>query len=123
MILYRKYGTIEGVKKPIYTVIIPIEKKSAYVMEALKLWDSQTYKSFEVLISSTKRFSIPYSFARVIVDPSLKGNIAAKRNKILKHGAGSIFIFHDDDVFVPPTYLHEVDKIFKNRTIIAAGGP
>lgn len=110
-------------KKPFISVCIPIERKTLYLEEALRAYSQQTYKDFEVVVSSTQFFSTPYRFVRVVSNRNLKGDPATKRNQVLKYGKGEIFVFNDDDVFVPTTYLENVVKLFGDKTILIAGGP
>jgi cellulose synthase/poly-beta-1,6-N-acetylglucosamine synthase-like glycosyltransferase len=109
--------------KPFISVIVPIETKTAYLLETLESYRKQSYKKFEVLIAASYDFNIQYSFAKVIVNKKLSGDVASKRNEIIKHGKGNIFVFNDDDVFVPKNYLKNIVKIFSNRDILAACGP
>ena len=105
------------------SIIIPVEGRTKYLLEALNWLSKQTYSDFEVIISSSLPFSVPYSFVRVVMDKKLSGDVAAKRNKILKFGKGEIFVFNDDDVFAPKNYLEKIIRKFKDKKILAACGP
>lgn len=109
--------------RPFISVVIPVEKETDYLKEALSFYGKQTYTHFEVLIASTYPIKTDYPFAKVIVGRRLKNQVSLKRNTIIKHGKGEIFVFTDDDVFVPPTYLANVAHIFKNSSVVAACGP
>ena len=109
--------------KPFVSIIIPIERKTKYLEEALNCFSKQTYQDFEVIIASSAEFSTQYSFARVIVDKKLSGDVASKRNQILKFGRGEIFVFNDDDVFTPVQYLERIVRKLKNPKILALCGP
>jgi len=80
------------------SIIIPVEGYTKHLREGLENLERQTYRHFEVFIASSTSFSVPFSFAQVLIDPSLAGNVSEKRNKILQQAKGSIFVFHDDDV-------------------------
>lgn len=110
-------------KKPFISIVIPVERQTSYLNEALACYDKQTYSEFEVIISSTILFSVPYSFARVVVDRKLVGDVSAKRNKILKLGKGEIFVFNDDDVFVPKQYLTKIIQKMKDFRTVGVCGP
>lgn len=105
------------------TVIIPVEERTDYLDQALIHYARQSYKNFEVIIASTNSFSVSHPFVRVVVDKKLTGDVAAKRNQILKHGKGEIFVFNDDDVYVPQEYLAEIAKKMKNSGIVSVCGP
>ena len=104
-------------------VVIPLEDRSEYLFEALESYAQQTYMGFEVLLSSTKRFHVKQKFAKLIVDKSLTGDPASKRNKVIGFGRGEIIVFNDDDVYVPPRYIERVVELFNNPEVYAAGGP
>lgn len=109
--------------RPFISVITPVETKTAYLTENLESYRKQSYKKFEVLIAASHNFKIEHNFAKVIVNKKLKGDVASKRNEIIKHGKGNIFVFNDDDVFVPQNYLKNIVKIFANSNVFAACGP
>ena len=113
----------ESRKTPFISIIIPVEDNTAYLVENLAKLAQQTYRHFEVLVSSTQSFSVKYDFVRVIADKKLRGNVSEKRNKIVEYGHGSLYVFHDDDVFTNPNYLENVVAIFSDPTVLAAGGP
>ncbi|NCN58288.1 hypothetical protein COW99_00420 [Candidatus Roizmanbacteria bacterium CG22_combo_CG10-13_8_21_14_all_38_20] len=105
------------------TVVIPLEDRSKYLSETLLSYEKQTYKNFEVILSSTNKFQVKQKFARLIVDKSLAGDPASKRNKVIDHGKGEIIIFNDDDVFVPPGYIERIVELFSKSETYGAGGP
>lgn len=111
------------VNKKVISVVIPLEKKSDYILEALDSYSKQTYKGFEVLISSTEPFKVSYKFAKVISDKNLGGDPSGKRNKAVKKSRGEIIVFNDDDVYVPPGYLERVMELFNNSEVYGAAGP
>lgn len=105
------------------SVVIPVEKKTIYLAEALHCYSKQDNPNFEVIVSSSVSFHSPYSFVRVVVDKQLSKDVASKRNQILRFGKGKIFVFNDDDVFVPRNYLQRIIEKFKDDKILAACGP
>lgn len=110
-------------KNQYISICIPVEEQTAYLKEALNAYSHQTYKQFEIIVSSTKPFFTPYSFVKVVTDKNLAADPAAKRNKVLEYGKGDIFVFNDDDTIVPPTYLENIINLFKKKEILIAGGP
>lgn len=114
-------STKEG--KPSITIIIPVEKETKHIKETLKNYSKQKYKNFEVIISTTDKFTSKYKFVKIIIDENLKGDVSSKRNKILKYGKGEIFVFNDDDVSIPENYLKNIANRFKNKEVLAACGP
>lgn len=105
------------------SVIIPVEKKTDYLLEALEHYSQQTYNKFELIIAASYKFTVDYPFVQVVTNKILAGDVASKRNEIIKYGKGEIFVFNDDDVFVPLNYLQTVVNMFVDREVIAACGP
>lgn len=109
--------------KPRISVVIPVEHETKYLKEALSHYSKQSYKNFDVIVSTTKPIELSYKFATVYVNKRLSGDASLKRNVIIKKGKGDIFVFNDDDVYVPKHYLRNVARVFQNEDTIAAAGP
>src|SRR3989344_371559 len=118
-----KIKHIKAKKAAFISIIIPVERETNFLKEAIYRYSKQTYRNFELLISTTETFETKYKFARIITDKKISTDVSAKRNKILKFGKGEIFIFNDDDVFVPSKYLKNVIKIMNKKNVLAACGP
>src|SRR3989338_2763846 len=103
--------------QPFISVVIPVEKKTVYLEEALDCYSKQTYPNYEVIVSSSIYFFSPYTFVRVVVEKQLSKDVASKRNQVLRFGKGEIYVFNDDDVFVPKNYLEKIVKLFKKKEI------
>ncbi|OGK55171.1 hypothetical protein A3B56_02795 [Candidatus Roizmanbacteria bacterium RIFCSPLOWO2_01_FULL_45_11] len=110
-------------KYPFISVIFPVEKKTAYLTQALEQYARQTYRHFEVIISSTRPVPLKHPFVSVVVNPHFAHDVSSKRNVVLTYASGTIFVFNDDDVYVPPDYLAHVKGVFANKQIVAACGP
>lgn len=108
---------------PFLTITIPVEKKTTYLEDALCCFSKQTYQNFEVIVASSVPFVVPYRFVRVISNRKKAGDVASKRDEVLRYGKGEIFIFSDDDVMVPIHYVETVVRVFSGASVLAACGP
>ncbi|GFO64822.1 glycosyltransferase [Geomonas paludis] len=45
------------------------------------------------------------------------------RNTGIRNAAGDVVVFTDDDIAAPANYLNEIDRVFTDPTVAAAGGP
>lgn len=95
-------------KKPKFSVIIPVRIETDYLRETLKQLSVQTFKSFEVIII-TDKISGP-------VSPAIKRNLGVKLAK------GKYLAFLDDDSYPSPNWLKNAENLF-TLNIAAVCGP
>ena len=109
-------------KKPRFSVIIPLYNKESYVKRALESVMSQTYKDFELIIvddGSTDNSaaiceeffnSFTPSFVHSFIRQTNSG-VAAARNNGVKASKGEYIAFLDADDWWEPTFLEEMDNL------------
>jgi GT2 family glycosyltransferase len=110
-----------------FSVIIPTLDINNLLIKCLQKLNLQTYKNFEVILISEKKFFInlkKYSFplrifSKKIITPGLKKNYAAKLAK------GKYLSFIDDDAYPDFNWLLEASKKIKriNNNFFILGGP
>lgn len=88
-------------ENPFVTVVILTRGDAPSVVADLQ---NQTYKNFEILFAREK-------------------GIVKAMNLALDRAKGSIFVRVDDDVKIPPQWLEELIKPFKNLEIAGVTGP
>jgi cellulose synthase/poly-beta-1,6-N-acetylglucosamine synthase-like glycosyltransferase len=96
------------IKKPIFSIIIPVRVFTPYLKETLLHLKKQSFKSFEILIITDK---ISGS-----ASPALKRNLGAKMSR------GIYLAFLDDDSYPSPDWLKNAFNLFRNN-IAAVCGP
>lgn len=93
-------------KKPLFSIIIPVRQINDYVRETKKHLQSQTLKSFETLVITDKVSRQPH--------PSFKRNLGAKIAK------GKYLAFIDDDSYPDKNWLKNALSVFKQSLHTAA---
>ncbi len=109
--------------KPLVSVIIVDYKKSnPYLKEGLDAIAKQTYKNYEIILIT--------DYPVGLVSPKLRKKSygkyvgpAKKRDDGAKMARGSILAFLDDDAFPDINWLKEMVKEYKDKEIVAVGGP
>lgn len=104
--VYQKVGVI-GMKKPMFSVLVPAYNVSNYLTECLDSVLNQTYDNWEVIViddgSSDDTSKICDSFAekdeRFRVFHQKNQGISVTRNRLIRYSRGSYFIFLDSDDF------------------------
>lgn len=117
-------------KYPLISIIIPVIEHTYYlIFENLPAMDTQTFKSFEVILLPCEHGQYDltllkqYKWLRIIptgkdiTRPALKRDIGAKAAK------GKILAFIDDDAYPAPAWLEQAAKFFKNKRLTAVCGP
>jgi|GEM_PF-27031 len=104
------------------SIIIPTlneERNLPLLLESLR---NQTYQDFEVIIadanSKDKTREIAKELGCKVIDGGLPG---VGRNKGAEAAKGDVLIFLDSDVVLPPDFLENVSKEFKERKLDIAG--
>jgi len=94
------------IKKPLFSIIIPVRKPTKYLRQTLLELKKQTLKSFEILVITDKISKISY--------PGFKRNLAAKISK------GKYLAFLDDDSYPDKNWLKNAFKVLTNNPKSAA---
>jgi len=104
-----------------FSIIVPLRKINDYLREAIPHHLNQFFKDFEIIVVSEENESEKFPKTKIIkvgqVPPSEKRNVGAK------HAKGEILAFIDDDAYPDKNWLKNAEKIFRDKEIIALGGP
>jgi len=93
-------------KKPLFSIIIPVRQSNPYLEETLSKLKTQTIKNFEILVITDK---ISGS-----ANPSEKRNLGVKKSK------GDYLVFFDDDSFPKKNYFKNASKLVSKHPNFAA---
>lgn len=93
-------------KKPTFSVIIPVRQTNQYLRETVGRLKKQSVKNFETLIITDQ--------VSGSANPSQKRNLGAKKAK------GEYLVFFDDDSFPSKNYFKNLYKLVKQHSDYAA---
>lgn len=109
---------------PRISVVINTCNRGAYLADTLRGLQQQLYDNFEVVLVNgpsidnteevAKQFNVRYYTAPF--------NISVSRNVGIKHAAGDILAFIDDDAVPEPEWLRDLVKAYNDPKVAAAGG-
>lgn len=108
---------------PFVSIIIPTEEITDYIRESIEHINKQSYRNFEILIFSSKENSEEFENTRIVIDPSLAGKPAEKRDQALEYAKGEILAFIDDDAYPSQGWLAHAVVYFDDPKAAAVGGP
>lgn len=104
-----------------FSIVIITRQMNDYIREAMPYFLRQTCKDFEIVLVSEEKIEENFEKTRVIVtgraSPAKARNIGAKNSK------GEIIAFIDDDAYPEANWLETANKNFKDKKIVALGGP
>lgn len=111
-------------KSPRVSVVLNTCNRGAFIGDTLEGLKRQTYDNFEVVVVNgpsideteevVKKFNIRYYTAPF--------NISVSRNVGIRHAAGEIIAFIDDDAVPEAEWLEDIVKAYKDPKVAAAGG-
>lgn len=106
------------------SVVINTADRAKYIGDTLRGLEQQTYDNFEVIVVNgpsqdnteevVKKFNIRYYTAPF--------NLSVSRNIGIKHAAGDVIAFIDDDAVPSPTWLEEIVQGYTKESVGAVGG-
>ena len=107
-----------------FSVVIPMKEVTDYFREAIPYFERQNFKDFELIIitdTGGKNEFKGIKNVKVInsgpVSPGIKRNLAVEISK------GEIIAFIDDDAYPEKNWLEKALEDFKDKKIVAIGGP
>lgn len=106
------------------SVVLNTCDRGAYLGDTLEGLKQQTYDNFEVIVvngpsqDNTEEVAKSYNI-RYYTAPY---NISKSRNVGIKHAAGDIIAFIDDDAVPEPKWLEDIVKAYEDPKVGAAGG-
>ena len=109
---------------PRVSVVINTCNRGAYLADTLRGLQQQIYDNFEVVLVNgpsidnteevAKQFNVRYYTAPF--------NISVSRNIGIKHAAGDILAFIDDDAVPEPEWIRDIVKAYQGDPKVAAAG-
>lgn len=108
-------------KKPKFSIIIPLRRINNYILEAIPYFKKQTFKDFEIIIVCEEDAGKKIPGAKIIKVGRIPP--AAKRNTGVKNARGEILAFIDDDAYPEKDWLKKAEIIFQDKEIFGLGGP
>ena len=107
-------------KQPKVSLVIVSQKRPAHLPLLLQSLRHQTHPAFEVVLVAD---SCPDGFVEDIkFIPFQIANISAARNEGVRHSAGEIIAFCDDDAIPDPAWLTQLTGPFSNQDVGATTG-
>jgi len=115
--------------EPLISVVIPTYGRETILCDTLKSLLAQTYSAYEVIVVDqtqnheleTQRFLTQLVSAHKIRLHTVPwANLPAARNYAIERANGSILLFLDDDVELPPGFLAAHAAGFQNRPKVGA---
>lgn len=109
-----------------FSIIIPLKEFNEYLQESIPKTLNLDYPNYEIIIlPNDKPVKIPNYLRnkkiRIIstgkVSPAIKRDLGAKKAK------GKYVAFIDDDAYPKKNWLNMAEKIFKEKKVVAIGGP
>lgn len=92
-----------------------------YILKAMPYFKKQTWNNFEIVLVLEKPAEISFQNTRLIV--SGRASPAQARNIGAKNSKGEIIAFIDDDAYPAKDWLEKAELEFKDKNIVAVGGP
>ncbi|MDC0456636.1 glycosyltransferase [Alphaproteobacteria bacterium] len=110
-----------------FSIIIPVKEINEYILKNLSIIENLDYQNYEIIVlpnkidSYCKKLIKKYKKLRVVetgkVGPGDKRDLGAQK------AFGEILVFLDDDSFPSLNLLTIAKENFKNKNVIAIGGP
>lgn len=104
-----------------YSFIIPAKEINDYIRESIPKILEIDRDDYEIIIYPNRVSDESWEKTKQIA--SGPGGPAMKRNLATRDALGEILIFIDDDAYPKNNFLDILDKDFKNKNIVAVGGP
>lgn len=108
---------------PKISIVIAIEKMTAFLRECLIECGKLDYPDFEILVFISEDPKENFDKTRFIVNPALAKNPAKKRDEAIKYAKGEILAFIDDDAYPSRGWLKNAVVFFESEKVAGVGGP
>lgn len=118
-LIFGKMGKQTGKLK--FSVIVITQRINDYIKECMLYIGKQTFKNFEVIIVSEFKEKEKFKKTRIIY--SGRASPAQARSIGAKNAKGEILAFIDDDAYPKEDWLEKAEENFKDKDIVAIGGP
>ncbi|OGI28210.1 MAG: hypothetical protein A2420_04055 [Candidatus Moranbacteria bacterium RIFOXYC1_FULL_44_13] len=104
-----------------YSFIIPVTEINDYVRDNISRIILFERGDFEIIVYPDEITDESWEKARQIATGRI--GPAQKRNLAIRDAEGEILVFIDDDAYPQDDFLEVLEKDFKNKDIVAVGGP
>ncbi len=113
--------------KPLIDIVVVVKEENKYLFECLDKCLKLDYTNYIIRIFPDNKPSqrlIEYKKqSRLIIKPTGPKNIPEKRNIAVKETTSEYIAFIDSDAFPDKNWLKNAVPLFKNKKILAVGGP
>ena len=106
---------------PKVSVIIPFYKNLVYLEECVKHCLDLDYPNYEILVVLNSSIRPLHERVKIVVTDKLGQGY--KKNFGVANASGEICAFIDDDAFPRKDWLGNAVRYFKDRNVVAVGGP
>jgi len=110
-------------KNTFVTIIIPYYVSTPRFFRDLRKFRKLKHKEYEILVVSDKKIVINEPEVRVVLTGLKRSGPAEKRDIAIKKAKGEICAFIDDDAYPHPHWLSVAIPLFKDKGVVAVGGP
>ncbi len=105
-------------------IIIPTLNEEDYLPKLLDSITKQNFKDYEIIVADAGSQDKTIEIARVSGCKISPGGLPAKgRNEGAKTAEGDLLLFLDADMILPPKFLENILKEFKNQNLDVASFP
>ena len=105
-------------KKPKFSIIVPVYNTEKYLKRCLDSIKSQSFKDYEVIIvndgSTDKSSSIISKYPFKVINQENQG-LSVARNNGVKDASGEYLIFLDSDDYIEKDLLEEINNSLSNN--------
>ena len=115
---------------PVVSIIIPFhwglkKENFARFLSDFKYFLNLDYENYEIILVSDVKAKLPFKSSKIklLKVPHKTASPSEKRDYALKFAKGQICAFIDDDAYPHKNWIKNAVKHFKNKNIIAVGGP
>lgn len=108
---------------PKISIVIAIEKMTAFLRECLTECAKLDYPDFEILVFISEDPKEKFDKTHFIVNPALAKNPAKKRDEAIEYAKGEILAFIDDDAYPSRGWLKNAVDFFDSEKVAGVGGP
>ena len=110
-----------------YSVIVPTYNEEHYILKCLQAINDQRYDraQFEIILADSDSTDNTQKVAKPLCDriiaTELRG-IALGRNRGAAEASGECLLFVDADAVIEQDFLHQLDRCFRDRSVVAVTG-
>jgi cellulose synthase/poly-beta-1,6-N-acetylglucosamine synthase-like glycosyltransferase len=107
----------------ISVIVIDYKKNNPYLLECLSAIQKQTFKDFEIILETDHPLKLNFPKLKIVDYQGKYIPPANKRDHGAKIARGEILTFIDDDAYPDKRWLEKIIPNFKDKSVVAIGGP